>query len=454
MRTPSLRSPVAFSLLLLAASPALAEEPFADLEIPSALARAEKSERLVVLFFHDADAANSNRMLAKVYGDENVQKWLGKHAVPLLIPLSHTNARSRFDITQFPSTVFLRPDARILHRMVGYRDVDDFLLEAEVSLFGLSEPEEPSGDDANNPVAWLAWSNFLFSEGGERAEECQKAYYRCLDHGDETMPGFRARHLDFLLERLSYLKAHSQDALDGLFARRADLAARMTAGIGTPAEAYDYTRFNSWLRDEYITVDFFVQLGEFDTDAHDTCRRVLLEAELKRIVDHRKYDEVLAVIPDPLVHVKGLLKAYTANLEAGRSDVGVRAKIINDSASLFECLLHAGRGADATELFEEVTGSIVTGRAFFAFIERTSRLELHALSRKIATAGLESVKQERGLKMLENAMSRIPDTDAVGEGTTAIPKKGGRDVTTTPKRGGGKKRIVTPPKKGGQGGER
>ena len=52
------------------------------------------------------------------------------------------------------------------------------------------------------------------------------------------------------------------DAIDGLNVRRQDLQARLTSGIGTATDAYEYCRFNWWMRDQFVTVDVFNQLGE------------------------------------------------------------------------------------------------------------------------------------------------------------------------------------------------
>ena len=426
MRTPSLTLPAITALLALAATATAEDETFVDLSVSSALARAEKAEQVVLLYFHEEENLSSRRMLATTFADEQVKAWLSKNAVSLKVPMTDLKACARFSVETPPYTVLVRPDSRVLHRMDGFKDATDFLIDVQIALIGLGEVKEPEGEDANNPIAWLAWANWLFANEPQRADECAAAYFWCLDQADQHMPGFRARHIEFLLERISYLKGRTADAIDGLNVRRQDLQARLTSGIGTATDAYEYCRFNWWMRDQFVTVDVFNQLGEYDTEAHEICRRVLFEQEMKRIIDHRNYDAALQYVPDPVAHIGERMKAYQAQAEAGTPDMSVRSKIIDDAACFYECLLHAGRGADAMKLVDQTTAAVPTGRTYFAFLERAQRLELYDLAHQIADKGLASVTTPKGKKMLTKAKVRIPEKTEPAKGTTPIPGKGSK----------------------------
>jgi hypothetical protein len=427
MRTPSLSlsaiSAISAVLALAPSAPA-ADDVFVDLSISSALARAEKGEQIVILYFHEEENPASRRMLTSTFGDEMVQAWLSKHAVTLKVPITDLKACARFNIDSAPFTVLLRPDAGVLHRMDGFKDTTDFLIDAQIAIIGLGEVKEPEGEDAHNPVAWLAWANWLFANAPQKADDCAAAYFWCLDQGEEHMPGFRARHIEFLLERISYLKGRTADAIDGLIVRRRNLQGRMIGGIATPLEAYEYCRYNWWMRDQFVSVETFVNLSEYDTEAHEACRQVVFEQELKRIVDHRHYDLVLELAPDPLAQIDQRLRAYIKQTAEGSKDLTSRSRIVDDAASYYECLLHAGRGADAKELIDRVTGAVSTGRTYFAFLERAQRLELYELAHQIADMGLEKVTTPKGKKMLERAKLRIPEKTEPSKGTTPIPTKG------------------------------
>lgn len=419
----------ATALLLLCANAAQAEEPFQDLPYASALAAAEESGKLILLYFHTEAGSEAARMLRDTYGNESVRAWLGKHTIPLQIDGDEDDKMvARFSISSKPTTVLLRSDARPMHRIEGYREASEFLLDLQLTLMSTGKVKEPAGDSAEDPIAWLAWANWLFSNDVERKDECAEAYLWCLDNGDEQMPGFRERHLDFLLERLSRLKLTSEPALNGIFIRRDTLSDEILAGIATARDAYEYCRFNYWLRDEYLTVDLFVDLGDFDTEAHKACRRVLLEQEFKRIIDNRHYEAVVALTPDPLGMINGRLRDYDAQAKAGKASTSVRARIIDDAVGLYECMLHSGKGEDARELYQRVSSHTPTGRTFFAFHERAVRLELNDLARSIVDEGLAQVKTKKGKRMLELAKARIPKTSELGRGTTKIPSKGDKGV--------------------------
>ncbi len=420
----ALRRSTIAALTFLAFSPLVhAEEPFVDLDVDEAFARAGKQKGLVILYFHDPDSTESKRMLRDTFRHEKVKAWIERHAVALLIDKSDKPTIARFGVTAFPRTSIFTADERLVHRIEGPQAYEDFLLAAETALMLLGKVNRPEGAAEENPIAWLVWANWLFTNDPGRVDEASESYFWCLDHGDEHMPGFRAQRLEFILERLSYLKQRSNVALDGLLSRRRDLEGRMRAGIASPRDAYDYTRFNYWLRDQYVTVNLFVEMASYETPEHLAIRRALLAAQLIWIVDHRHHALVLDLAPCPIDLVRPEVDAYMAQVEAGRVDTMKRAAVINDAAAYYECLLHAGRGQDAEELLELVTDAFPTGRCYVAFINRTNRLLLYDLSRSVADGGLEKLSG-RAKKVLERARAKIPTEDS-GDLPSEAPKKGG-----------------------------
>lgn len=425
MRSTIRSSLPAAVLLLLAAPDALADEPFQDLDVPTTLALAEKEDRVALLFFHDPASSGSRRMLQESFGDAGVREWIDQHAVAVSFLAENDQATRRFNVSSFPTTVLLRPDGGLLHRILGHQDPVDLRMDLETALLGVGEVEEPAGEDAENPVAWLAWANWLFANDPTRAEECTEAYLYCLDRGDEHLPGFRERYLDFLLERLSYLKAHTAVAIDALLSRRDALSIRIEDGSAPPRQVHEYTRFNYWLRDQDLTVELFLKLGQYDTPEHEAARHILLQEELKRIVDGRNYDVVLEMVPDPVATIDADLRAYGGSVEERGKDVSERAGIVDDAANYYECLLFAGRGADAQALLDRVAADVPTGRTFYAFHERSNRLGLYSVSRATLAKGLEKVKGERGRGMLQRAAELVPDEEDDGQGASSSPRKGG-----------------------------
>ena len=69
------------------------------------------------------------------------------------------------------------------------------------------------------------------------------------------------------------------------------------------------------------------------------------------------------------------------------------------------------------QLFDRVTDVVPTGRAFYAFMGRTNRLELYPLTQRIAEKGLPLVN-DKGKYKINLQLSLIPDEDerAVDDG--------------------------------------
>ena len=401
---------LAAPFLLVTAGLVQADEPFVEMEIPAAFAQAEEDGKVVVLFFHEAAERSSVRMLTQTFGNEDVRKWLATNAVSLLIPPSNGKALTRFQVNTFPYTVILDGSGKVLHRIDGDVDAPDFLLDSQTALLALGGSVKPSGANEDSAIAWLAYANYLFANEPAKADECSRTYFFCLDKGEGLMAGFRERYFEFILERLSYLKQRSEAGLEGLFSRRQDLRGRISAGTASEREAYEYVRYNYWLRDQHLTVELFQELGQFDTPGHDACRRVLLFQELRRMVDNRLYEDVLTMIPMPQEHISGRFAEYNKQLETGQFDIQVRAKIIDDAVSLYECLLDTGKGKDAWDLLNLTATEVPTGRTYFSFMERAERLGQLALAHEIVDKGIETVKKEKGILMLTRAKAKIGKT--------------------------------------------
>lgn len=402
------------------------EDPFVDLEFSSALARAEKESKNVLLFCHADTEAASKRMLSKCFSDSQLQGWMRREVVAIIVTAENQGLCNRFQVTHFPCTLIVGPDGTLQHKALGERDAATLQLELQAALMSAGDVSRPEGDDAENPMAWLAWGVYLFSNEADRTEECCQALCTALDNGDEWSPGFRARYFEFILERLSYLKQRESLAVDALFVRRLDLRSRIVAGIGTSREAYEYCRYNYWLRDQDETVTLFQELAKHETEEHYNCKLAILDVELKRCVDWRTYDEVLDVIPDPKAYLETKWAEFKKRTEEDGKSVVDRAKMVDDSAALFECLLQAGKGKDAMEVLELTASKVNTGRTFYAFIERSNRLRLYPMSHRIADRGLELVTSDKGKKMIAKAKAKIPSEEAgASEGGTA-PKKGDR----------------------------
>lgn len=413
MSTSASTSPVAVLALVLgaAAAPGAAQDPpplpFLDLSVQDAAARAEREQRLVVLYFHKPVEASCRRMLSQTWPDEHVRKWVEENAVAVRIGDDDLRAIGRFNVGNWPMTLFCQSDLKVIHRMGGFLEPADFLVEANTAILGTGQVEKPEGEAAQNPMAWLAWGNWLFANAPDRTADILEAYLWCLDEGEEHQPGFRERHFEFLCERIAFLKAHTSQAVDALTSRRNAKRSELLAGVGGPRDALELVRFNFWLRDELDNLAVFDDLAAHEGEQHRALSAEILRLDLQRIVAWRRYDEVLRLVPDPLTVVASRFRELEEHSE-GTLPVQERARVVDDAVDYYETLLAKGRGADARKMLELVAGKVPTGRVYCSFMERSSRLELYELSVKTAEMGLAAVSG-KGRGLIESQLLRVPD---------------------------------------------
>jgi thioredoxin-like negative regulator of GroEL len=400
---------------------AAAEKPFQDLSVADAFALAEKNDKLVLVYFHQDSEPECKRMRATTWSDEKVLAWIAENAVAIEVDIdADPQTAARLGVSKAPVVKLMEADRRVVELLEYYHSPGDLLGSIRAALAGRGEASKPEGEHATEPYAWLGYANFLFRTQGD-AEDTARAYFWCLDKGDIYDPGFRARHFEFLLKRLSYLRRRSAEAAFGGVQRRNDLEGRLMSGAGSEQQAYEFVRFNFWLREQQRTADAFAQLVERGEEQRQLAR-VLLFHELGLIVGHRHYAGVLWAEPDPL----GTARARLDALEAAAADaskpvqpivIGAlesRATVVADAANLYEALLHEGRGKDAAELLELVVTRVPNGRAYGLFIQKSNRLELWDLSRKTGDRGLEVVSENQK-RIILAALSRVNDDDEGGD---------------------------------------
>jgi hypothetical protein len=157
----------------------------------------------------------------------------------------------------------------------------------------------------------------------------------------------------------------------------------------------------------------------------------LILHDLEQIVAWRHYAAVRELVPEPTQEVlKRLadLKTSQEDLEEspplltyGLTDT--RSRVVADAAHHYEVLLASGLGAQAKQLLEAIASRINTGRVYVAFMTKSNRLELYALSTITGEAGLE-VLGPKGQRMVRTALMR---TENLAKGPLEPPKKSDQD---------------------------
>ena len=430
MNIPSLL--FTLSLGLSAVAPTIASQadnPFLPLKSQDAFVRAEAEGLPVLIWFSDPELPACRRM-QRIFREEHLFNWIKKNTVCIQVhPLEEAKLAARYGAQAPPCTLLIDSNRTMIERLDGAVNADKFLSTFELALTGLRAAALPEGETANDPYAWLAWANHLFTLGN-KPEECLEAYMWVLDNADKTHPGLRARSLEFLLKRVAFLKLGTDLATPRLLQRRADLQRSILAGEATPNDVFELTRFNFWLRQEIATTQFFAQLSN-DSPAHRAVRQILILLDLEQIVAWRHYAAVRELVPQPKEEILKRLKALKdsqEDLEAspplltyGLTDT--RSRVVADAAHHYEVLLASGLGAQASQLLEAVSSRINTGRVYVAFMTKSNRLELYALSTSTGEAGLE-VLGPKGQGMVRTALMR---TENLAKGPAPPPDKSDQD---------------------------
>ncbi|HIF39732.1 MAG TPA: hypothetical protein EYQ74_01365 [Planctomycetes bacterium] len=406
------------------ASPTLAADaPFMDLALPDAIARAQKEKRVLVLFFDSKDAPDARRMLERTWPDEAVAAWLKEKAIAIQVPASDTKMKQRYAISWYPQTFLINPDGmHILHKIEGHATPTELIIGMSASLLGSSQQTRPGGDDSEKPLAWMAFANYLFTNDPGRSIECLDAYLWCLDHGEDHIDGFRTYYLEFLLQRIAYLRSYTTKATEALLSRRGRWRAAIIAGVSTEEEIQEYLRFCFWLRDEVDVLDAVVEMRNLGDD-QELASRTLLRAELNRAVGRKLYGDILRLDPSPLQIIDARLSTLHKTPLEQRTKSGdffdERLAIITDASCYFEALLASSRAGDAFTLVDRVVKDAPTGVTFRAFMERTNRLRIYSLTERLAKQGLEMVG-DRGKKHILSQVNLIKTLKAQDERKAAL----------------------------------
>ncbi len=430
MNIPSLL--LTLSLGLLAVAPTIASQadsPFLPLKSQDAFARAEAEGLPVLIWFSDPELPTCRRM-KRIFHEKQLFDWIKKNTICIqLHPREEAKLASHYGAQAPPCSLLIGSNRTLIERLDGAVNADKFLSTFELALTGLRAAALPEGEAANDPYAWLAWANHLFTLG-TKPEDCLEAYMWVLDNAEKTNPGLRARSLEFILKRIAYLKLGTELATPRLLQRRADLQRRILAGEAGANEIFELTRFNFWLRQEIATTQFFAQLSN-DSAAHRAIRQTLILHDLEQIVAWRHYAVVQELVPDPKQEILKRLAALKASQEDLESSpplltyglTDTRSRVVADAAHHYEVLLASGLGAQASQLLEAVATRVNTGRVYVAFMTKSNRLELYVLSTSTGEAGLE-VLGPKGQQMVRTALMR---TENLAKGPAEPPEKSDQD---------------------------
>ncbi|QDV07560.1 hypothetical protein Poly30_30860 [Planctomycetes bacterium Poly30] len=431
---------------------------FAHLSFDDAVSRAERTKKLLVVFWAGDAPQKEQAFGDRIFGDASVQRWMSEFAEPVRIDALDRKKDAKknglgSDLLPAIDILDVARGGR-LDRLTSEASATQFL----AAVFGSMSAEKPEGENANEPFSWLAWANASFRNGADPAsgDHAVAAYDWCLLNADRYRPGFRAKYFEFLLQRLANCKRRSPRAIDVLLREHRRLAGRIVDGIATESDVYELTRVDFWTRQELTTRDLFVALSS-KNESYRKYQEWLFPTVVPVLGRFEQYGEIVQLVGDRHLsmfqeRIDGLSEeARTATededddegsateAEAEASDAeskgstrrsaapsdgteatpeekltaldyalpDSRADIIEDASWVYEALLKAGRGKDAHDLMTLITTTFPVNKAFGLFMERALRVEIWSAAAEIADLGM-AVLDERGQRRMQRLVLRIP----------------------------------------------
>ncbi len=411
--------------------------PLEDLDFESAVSRAERLNKFLVILWVDQAASPAEDAFKKaVFEDTGVKSWIDENAVAVRINTKKDREGARRNpIKRYPCIDILD---FVRGGRVGRLTAEDRATDFLATVYGATAESgtigKPEGEAAKEPFRWLAWANTRYRAiEPQGRKDAVNGYTWCLRRADDFRPGFRSRYLEFMLERISAAKMDAPEAFDILLTESKILAQRMLNGLGDRQTAYDYVRVNKWRRKDLETRDLFLELAGRGP-RQEEARRWLLPAAVPVLGRYQQYDDILEEIGDEATAIFASriasLTAAAGGAPATEADATAeetegpevvaplpfsvpdsRSQIIDDASWVYEALLAGGRGADAREVFELIQGAYPVPKTFGLFMERALRLELWLLAAEIGDIGMGTL-DARGQKRIQRLLAKIPPPTA------------------------------------------
>jgi thioredoxin-related protein len=291
------RHPACILLIVLAllapvtSSAPAAEKGFHDLSFDDAMKKAGKEKKLVFIDFYTTWCGPCKMMDRDTFSDEKVIKWLSDNAVALKVDAERNMPLAeKFNVSAYPTLVFLRPDGRVVGRVESYLPPELFLDEAEGALTG-KDPltrakEKLDKEGKNNPMARLEYAEALFRH--EKPADALENYLWCLDHGLEHDPQFKRVRLTYLMTSLAQLMQYHPPVRAEVQKRRDAAEKELRSNAGATDLAPEYHAYNQILRQSDKTRDLYNAMKKQHAD-WPALQRLLL-AMLPEQLDKRAHD--------------------------------------------------------------------------------------------------------------------------------------------------------------------
>ncbi|MGE0478953.1 MAG: thioredoxin family protein [Phycisphaerae bacterium] len=355
---------------------------FRELGYAAALAAAREEQKPLLACFVAAYSLPCKFLDETTWVEPRVRSLLAERVVAIRVDVEREAALAgRFRVDRTPTLLLLDADERELDCIEGYRTAKLMVDELEGALAGRDAEtrarariEQTRGQDA---VARHALANVLVRKG--RETEALEQFEWCFDQALPRNIVYASTQRAALFSDWARLAARFAPARDAMQARRAACERVLLEERDEANVARNLAGLAQHLGDTEALVEFYDRLK-----ADSRARGVLIDAVFDRLVDARRYDDILAEIEPresfrhrvQVARAGGGLACCPVHARRGPGTVG---SVVERGARLVEALAATKRDADARALIDDVIrfeDTIATRELLVARLERAERREL------------------------------------------------------------------------------
>ena len=341
--------------LLLTTTFCLAEGPFEKLSFKDALSQADKTEKMVFIDFYTTWCGPCKLLDRTTWKDPNVVSWLKENTVALKIDAEiKVDLAKKYKVKGYPSMIFIKPDGKMVHSMIGYHDADAFLKEGKLVMSGKDpaaiELAELKATAEKDYSSRLKYGRALAKS--EQYAEALTQYLDCYDNGKDEEK-FKYTQSNIIPNLIARLARDYKPAMEALETRYTTLMKEINAGQVTKDQLLAMSGLNRSLKQEDKTLAYFDALPA-DAEAREWLWRQVKDA----LLEAKRYAEIADNDIDDTVaksferHEKRM-KEITPELKKKMGDM-MRTSIVRINADYVQVYLGVGQYEKANALAEKL----------------------------------------------------------------------------------------------------
>jgi thiol-disulfide isomerase/thioredoxin len=409
-----------FAAALLLGPGPVAEGPFQDLTLDQALAAAKRDGKVVMIDFFTTWCVPCKKLDKVTWTDPEVLKWLGEKTVALKMDAEkEVEAAKRFNVSAYPTIVFIKADGSKIDQIVGFKEPKEFLSVAGDALAGRNEvtraTEKLVGHE-NDPMEREQHADALVQAG--KYEEALAEYLWCFDHGnDDESNGYHGVRLSFLLSDIVRLGERYPLAIKALEERRDRAEGLLLSGQGNRSQVADVSALNGHLKTPKRTLELFDRMRE-QKRLDSKLQHAFLRDVAEYLVEAKRYRDLLDASGDPekeleirISSTESAIKVIEEMKREGTDAAGdsrrMRAHLVSEFACTYEALLGTKQGEKAGIVADRLIAFAPFGPTYIDLVQRALHADEPEVARALADRGRKTLP-ENEKHPLERAAKKIP----------------------------------------------